>query len=300
MLLLLGLIGCACNPNLPLDDDVEPPDSDTGTETDTTTTEPEPPCAFPESEPNDTPAEADEVLAEERACGVIDDGDPADVFRVELDDDGWIEVEVEGDGGSVADVAFTFQGTGVAVAAKNTLESSDAWRVFAVPAGTYTLSVSEENGRGGPQYSYRALVSEVKPPAEWDSVEAEPNDSFAYAIPLTNGQVVLGQISDGGENDEDWFRIAVPAGRHDVHVRVDAQELGSGADTAVRVYEQDGAGVQLVERITDGGTGGSQPDPDGVYASLGDEVLWFEVSQQTEKAASIDRWYVLTVALEAR
>ena len=301
ILVLVGLAGCSCNPPLPQDS----PGTDSGGPVDPSAPDSAapPPCAYPESEPNNGLDDADELVPEQRACGTIAADDPTDNFSVELDDDGWIEIEVRASSGSIADLVFEFSNEDFLIVAEEGLGTTDPTRLFQVPAGRYRLGIRERNGQGGERYGYEALVSEAKAPVEWDFVEEEPNDDAPSALQVFGGDALFGTMesADAGTRDEDWYVLGVPDGRHDVVIDIDAMEQGSSANTEVRVYNNDGGELTLVDRITGGIVDATFPDPDGIYPSLGDEVLWLSVSQQGQNAREgIDYWYVLNVSLEAR
>lgn len=292
--------GCACNPDLPEDND--PPTADTAAPSSSTAdTGPLPACAFPESEPNDSPDEANVMGTEQRACGTLAEGDLFDVFEVELDDDGWVEVEVEAASGSVADVEYLFSNDQLAVAATNGIDTTDARLAFQVASGVYNLRINDEFLQGSDRHTYQALVSEIKAPVEWDFEEIEPNDDFMSAQSLDGGGRVFGMMAGDGEADEDWYVVGIPTGRFDVTIDVDAMEYGSGADTEVRLYGLDQGSTVPQEVIVGGGVNATRPDPRRTVPRLGEAVLFVVVRQQGEaEPESVDRWYVLDVTLEAR
>ncbi|MBX2797515.1 MAG: hypothetical protein KTR31_07605 [Myxococcales bacterium] len=287
--------GCQCNPSLPTDSDPPDPPPETATTADTA---PEPPCAFPEQEPNDDADQANLIAPEQRACGVIGEPLDFDYFSVFLDDDGWISVEAEGDDGSIADMQLQFLSVdeGWGVLQTDAPESTDARVVFQAPMGEYTLSVGDETAQGGERFTYRVLVSEVKAPVEWSMVEVEGNDVPGDAQVLVDGDSVFGTMDGNGAlEDFDWFRIAVPDGRHDVHIDVDAFSEGSGANLTAIVWDAD---VNELETIVGGQISGVDLDPEGVYQSSGDEVIYVELLESGSQEGPTE-WYVLNITLEA-
>lgn len=294
IVLLAALAGCACTPGGLTLTDQTPDTSDPAT----TDTSPAPPCPFPEEEPNNRPDESTPMAIEQRMCGALSEGDAVDVFGVELDDDGWIEVEVEGDEGSVMQPQWFFQGASLALQASSSVSRPDAMRRFEVPAGTYSLAISDREAGSGERFTYRALVSEIKAPVVFDVEESEPNDEWREAQVLTDDEAVFGFMDDADDPDQDWYRISVPVGRHDVIVDVDAMDAGSGANLVVELFDETLASVR---RIEGGEIPATFPDPEGQYGSSGDEVLFLQVTQQgTSPIGGIDRWYRLAVGLEAR
>lgn len=296
-LLFAGWWASACTGDgLTVEDQTSTDDS--GGTVSTSDTAPEPPCPHPEAEPNDVPADATPLVMEQRMCGVLAKGDVVDVFSLELDDDGWVEIEVQGDQGSILEPAFFFQGAEIALRAESNVARPEPMRRLELPAGAYTLAVSDRNAGSGSRYTYRALVSEIKAPAKWNRDEVEPNDVWSEAQILVHDDGVHGFMNDGDAPDQDWYRIAVPGGRHDLVIDVDAMEHGSSANLAVEIYDET---LDSVRRIEGGSVPASFPDPDGRYGSSGNEVLFLQVTEQGGTAlGGPDRWYVLHVELEAQ
>lgn len=297
--LLMALVwtGCQCTPTLPPvpPDDGTPPQPPTGTTALTADTAAPPPCATPEVEPNNAEAEAVPMVLEQRACGVIDEPFDIDYFSFELDDDGWILVELEGDDGSIADMSLFLGNDDWLIIKNDDVESTDASVIFQAPAGPYFLSANEQGFRGGERYGYRLLVSEAKAPVDWLSTEAEPNDNDDQSMVLGDGDSVYGTMEGNGAlEDFDWYRVAIPDGKTDLYIDVDAYDFGSGANLTVIIWSED---LQVLETINGGVVAGTQLDPDGVYSSPGDELVYVQVLE-SGGLESPANWYVLNIALE--
>ncbi len=299
VLSVLAGVGCAGSLPAPPDDD-DSPETTADTATPTTDTGPAGPCRVVEAEPNNSPDEATPLIVEQRACGRLD-GEP-DVYAFTLDDDGWVEFEVAAADGSIADVSMRLSNPEFVVVSDKAYDTDDVRLAFQAPAGDYTLAVNEEDGNGGERYAYEVLVSEIKAPVSWTTVEVEGNDDFATAQPLGDGDAVFGVMERDVLPDEDWYRVDVQSGRHDVRFDVNGREEGSGANLTGFLYDED---LELIQTVRGGPGPAPAPDPDVTYASSGGEVLFFKLEQaQTEGEPLADegrhRWYVLDVTVEAQ
>lgn len=299
LVLLAALLweGCQCQPSLPPPPDgtTDPPDPPTGTTALTADTAPPPPCATPEVEPNNSEVEAVPMVLEQRACGVIGEPFDVDYYSFELDDDGWILVELEGDDGSIADMSLFLGNDDWVVIKNDDVESTDASVVFQAPAGPYFVSANEQFFRGGERYSYRLLVSEAKAPVEWTSTETEPNDSSAASEILGDGDAVFGTMDGNGAlEDFDWYRIGIPDGKTDLHIDIDAYDFGSGANLTAIVWSEE---LETLETINGGAVAGTQLDPDGIYSSPGDEIVYVQILEASGNESPAG-WYVLNITLE--
>ena len=299
LVLLTALMwgGCQCQPSLPpvTDDNTSPPDPPTGTTALTADTAPPPPCATPEIEPNNAEVDAVPLVLEQRACGAIDAPFDVDYFSFELDDDGWILVELEGDDGSIADMSLFLGNDDWVVIKHNNVESTDATVVFQAPAGPYFVSANEEYFRGGERYTYRLLVSEAKAPVTWNTTEIEPNDSNLESSILGDSDAIFGTMDGNGAlEDFDWYRIGIPDGKTDLHIDVDAYDFGSGANLTAIVWSED---LQVLKTIEGGAVAGTQPDPDGIYSSPGDEIVYVQILEESANEGPAG-WYVLNITLE--
>ena len=102
--------------------------------------------------------------------------------------------------------------------------------------------------------------------------------------------------------DNDWFRIAVPGGKHTLRVDVDAFEKGSAADLSLFLY--DANLTPLPEGCADSGTCGFytgeqgwERDPVLEFSSAGDEELLIRVDEVGDRGGE-PFWYLLNISLE--
>ena len=100
LLFILGCNGCAsCTPTPPINQNNDSRLEDTTVDSeesggDTVDTAPPPPCAQPEVETNNFPSKAQPISMESWACGTLYGGD-FDYFSFEVEEPGWIKVDVE-------------------------------------------------------------------------------------------------------------------------------------------------------------------------------------------------------------
>jgi hypothetical protein len=304
----MGIEGCQCTPSIPPPDEPPPPDP-TGNTGNTGDTGPAPPCAWPEVEPNNTVLEPTLLGMEQRGCGGIDPEGDQDYWSFTLEEDAWLEVEVDAGNGSIADMALLLAKKldDWTAARDDDPESLNATMLFPAPAGEYLLTTTEQDGGGGERYTYTVLVSEAKAPVTWMVTEVEPNDNEGnQTLPaninaenisnlLALGPLdIYGTMSGNGPSpDQDWFVLTVPSGRHTLTVDVEAFDYGSSADLTVTLWNDD-----LTDKIKEynGGIPGLELDPEGTYDSSGDELVFIQVTE----AANIEspaNWYVLKIVL---
>jgi hypothetical protein len=294
--LWLAAYGCSCSPALSPSTD-ESTSASTGSTSETADSAPPALCASPEVEPNDQPDVATPLTLEQWGCGLIAEAFDPDHWVFTLQHDAWLKIEIDAANGSIADLTFLLDPLFDTWAAyrPNNAESVDTTLIFPAPAGDYDLLVTEETLSGGERYGYDVLVSEAKPAAEWSSVEVEPNDAATSANPIASGAAVFGTFQGNGAlEDFDYYVLLVPAGKHTVHIDVDAFDVYSSADVQVLIKNEELVTVQTVS----GDPSGEALDPLGTYESAGSEVLYIQVLDQ-QGAESPARWYVLNLSLEA-
>lgn len=305
-LLLLVLTGCA--PELPKDepdqdsgDSDEPPLPETDDPVDTA---PEPPCARPEVEPNDTPADAEELPTEVVACGAFQVEADADRWRFVLAEPAWLALDVRAQAiGSPADVSLLLDGpeAGLAMAVGSWMDRPDVHLLLPVPAGTYDAVVRQAIGgdvvRGsGPDWTYELRASTTKPPFEAEVAE-DPTLPQGQAQPFVGeptgpeGLTVLGRFD--AEGDTDHYTLAVPEGRHVVRLTTRAHALGSPANVALRVKDPEGATVAL------GVNGWLGWEPDAVLELHTDAAVSWTVEVLEEGGhGGPGWWYAVQAAVE--
>lgn len=270
-------------------------------------------CAVLDAEPNDAFADAQPLPLETLACGHLDPVGDRDYYEFELEDAGWLSVELVAGDGSIMNpaVLVTPDGGGWAAGRNDDPESLDVHLRFPAPAGVYQAAISEQTFLGGERYGYELLVSEAKPPVDWTRSEVEPNDSTLLGEVLQSGDVVFGTTDGNGPlPDFDWYQVIVPAGKHTVSFSIVAFDEGSPADLTINLWSEalealpEGCheacapnSPACVECAFEGGVAGLELDPFGAYASDGNELLWIQVSEAAGREGPAN-WYTLTVTVE--
>lgn len=305
----MGTEGCQCTPILP-STEPPPPPPPTGDTSQTGDTGPEPPCAWPEIEPNNSVLEPTFLGMEQRGCGLVNEPLDSDWWAFTLDDDGWIEVEVDAANGAISNMTFLLNTVGDSWSASrfDDPESFDATLRFLAPAGDYLLQTSEQDFGGGERYGYDVLVSEAKSPITWTRNELEPNDNLAAAETVIGGEEIYGTMAGNGAlGDQDWYVLTVPVNKHVVSIDVEAFDYGSAADLTVYLYDLNleklpsgcdeepcsGSGCCAME----GGAAGIEFDPIGTYDSPGAEYVYIQVIEMLNRESPAN-WYVLKIGLE--
>ena len=143
------------------------------------------------------------------------------------------------------------------VAKSDDIESKDATLVFQAPPGEYSAVAADQTFGGGERHTYRLLVSEAKAPVEWSSEEIEPNDESSEALVVGDGDQIYGTMDNGVPlEDFDWYRIAIPGGKHELTIDVDAFDHGSGANLAAILYD---GSLEQIEEIKGGAVPANEP-----------------------------------------
>ncbi len=252
-LFLLGCAACsACfQPNL---DDVERDDSDeqehseeeSGLDSPPDTTPP-PPCPQPEEEPNNNSGSAFPIEMESWACGLFESALDFDVYTFEMDEDGWLEVDIDAASrGSAADVILSLESEdGLTAAAYRGDESSDPRIVVPVPAGTWEVWLNELSQDYGGDQDYHLLATVTKRPVSWNRNSEEfetPNNTNADAMVLESGDVVWGVID--ASTAFDWYVWQSPndGEKHLLRVSITAMSEGSPLNPRLQRYDLDAQG----------------------------------------------------------
>lgn len=302
--------GCSCRPKIPPPTDPPDTDSETTAETgNTADTAPLPVCRWPEIEPNSVTTPTALAL-EQQACGAIDAPLDLDVWSFSHEGT-WLQIELDAADNAFTDPTFTLEPVDGSWAASRAddPESVNATLRFLAPAGDYRLTVADQDFNGGERYGYDLLVSEAKPPAEWNHTEVEPNDNFAAAEVVSGGDRIYGTIdNDSAFQDVDFYVLSVPAGKHTLGIDIDAFDGGSSANLTVYLY--DAAFEKLPPGCEDpcneptcepcamkGGVAGVELDPIGEYDSPGSEIVYVHVLEASDQESPAN-WYVLALDLE--
>ena len=313
---IVALAGCdACNPKVIPDlsgDQVDTgPDSTTVDTEDTATTEvidtaPPPPCAHPEVEPNNDPANPERIELETVVCGqfvIAEEGAVADLdwFTFEVDDASWIKVDVNAVNlGSSADPSlYIASEDDHYMLIESDVDSTDPKVIFPIPEGTddWDLMVAELNSLSGERYIWEFIVSATKAPVEWNRDEVEPNNEPEEAVELSEGDVVFGQYDS--QSDLEQFYIDPPEGWHELTVRVTAKSEGSAAYNRL-VLSRDrspdtGDSPIDLDRIASV-TGGAGTSPDAIlsFEADGSERLYLTL-RENEGNSGPGHWYIIEI-----
>lgn len=301
LLVSLLTVGCQCGrPALPAETDNPTPP--TRPPPPTLDTAPEPPCDWVEEEPNNNAEQANELPLEAKACGEFANaaGD-ADNWVFEVGTSTWIGIDVEAEQlGSLGNPAAAIVGTHGSFTREDDDEGADVALLVPLDAGTYNLTVFEQNfsGGGDGRYFYDLQVSEQKAPRAWTAVADEPNGDRVDALPVTDGEAVYGVIDS--PTDEDWLRIEIPHGRTTLTVDAQAFGLGSPLDGVIELRTETGTPtcVDAADCRFERGETGSENDPWARYTSDGDETIYVRFRSEVANSGSPYHWYVLAISLE--
>lgn len=294
---------CSCGePSLP--PPPPPPDSSTGDTSveETGDTAPPPPCDAPEVEPNDSFQQATLLPVDQIGCGEFASEGDVDNWEFVVDEPTWVTVRAYADAGSAANVALFMSSSSGEVAAgrDGDFEAQDVTLLFPAQPDRYTINVREETSQGGDRYGYELVSTIAKSPVFFDDdgniidwvEELEPNDDELMALPLRDGDAILG-FSDV-PTDPDWYVVTVPPGRHTLTFDIQAYLAGSSGDYRLTLVDED------LEVITTNSNQGpvTIKDPRLVYGSDGDETLYLLVLEE-DGVGNPAVWYLLDTRVEA-
>jgi len=169
---------------------------------------PPPPGAVTESEPNNSPAQATAITPNVTVSGTINPAGDVDFFSFEARRGQQLVIDLDARSltpSSPLDTIVTlYDGNGRQLAENDDAEGSTDSRLrFTIPAdGRYIFRVRSFDGKGGPDYRYRATVTlsgAARPQ------ESEPNDQFAQANRLAPDTPMMGTIDPAGDADVFFF-----------------------------------------------------------------------------------------------
>lgn len=281
------------------DDTDDPPVDTAGRDTADTgpgDTGPPPPCPFPETEDNDTYAQAEDLPLNTWACGIIGDDGDQDVFRFEVEEAGWHRIWVRGaDFGSYSDLQLVLADDEEDYTAIQTYSptSTDPVIVADLPVGGgWFATVSDQWATSSEDHRWELLVSEAKVPVTWDAEETEPNNAIADAIPMESGDRIYGVVSEG--TDRDWFSFELPEGKTDLTITIEAWNHGSPLDSKIDLYDP------TETKVTSSDRGATSQDQDAVIEhSVTDPGTWAVVVKfDSGEASGGIYWYVIQVDWE--
>ena len=312
MFILNLLLGCsACTSCASLDlgepsaepsaEPSEPSQEDSGSE-DSGEDIVEGPCPYMEEEPNDSYSTAQYVPMETWFCGDINHQADLDVFEFDFPHNGWLKVWIRAQElGSSADVLVTLkEGSDIALTTFY-LDSTDPTMVVPVQeATTLYAAVQEQYTSSGDNHFWQAMITEVKPPIEYDMVEDESevrNDGMADGIPIEQEERIFGVLDSNF--DRDWYLFDLPAGEHELIVDVESNEFGSPADMEIHLYPPEAINDPNVNRIAlrNNGLNPNSMDP-YLKIDIEGEGQWGIMLTSHNNTGSQFYWYVVDVSAE--
>ncbi len=301
-----GAFATACSCGEPQIPPPPPPDEsaatgDTSAEA-TGDTAPPKPCDAPEVEPNDTFQTPSELPLDAIGCGTFDVEGDFDHWEFTVDAPTWVTVRAYADAGSTSNVAvlMTSSSGDIAAGRDGDFEGKDVTMLFPALPDRYTINLREETTQAGERFTYEVLATVAKSPVFFDddgqvldwTEEPEPNDDELSAIPLRDGDAILGW-SDA-PSDADWYVVTVPPGRHSLSFDIQAYLVGSAGDYQLTLLDEN---LEVIKTNENEGPV-TYKDPRLEYASDGNETLYLIVLEQ----ASLGNpavWYVLDTRVEA-
>ncbi|GBC77222.1 putative subtilase-type serine protease [bacterium HR08] len=173
-----------------------------------------PPGMVTESEPNNSFAQANAITPNVTVSGTINPAGDVDIFAFEARRGQQLLIEVDARSltpPSPLDTVVTlFDSRGQQLAENDDADGSTDSRLrFTIPAdGRYFFRVRSFEGKGGPDYVYRATVTLTDAARPQES---EPNDHFAQANRLVPETPIIGTINPAG--DADFFFFESERGR---------------------------------------------------------------------------------------
>lgn len=294
----LACNGKGCGPELPdVSTDTGPPSDAPTDPTDVTDpTDPPPgPCPIPEREPNDAPESATPLPLEAQACGAFQATFDFDMWSFELPEAAWLRLKiVSRDNGAWADPRVALDGPTPAssVLIDDKHNSPDVDLRFPAEPGPYLALVSELNAQGdADHYKYELLASVAKPPVEWTATAPEPDNSFAQALRVANGDRIFANFL--GIGDQDHYRIDVPPGKTELTLDVEAFAFGSAAWVSLSLFNDDG---RLLENEVYGPEGWER-DAQLRWTSTGNETLYLKTSDYLG-TTGLATWHVISFRME--
>lgn len=310
--LALACNGCtSCTPSLPnTNNNVSEPTNEPSEEQDSgdtgdTDEEEIPPCPIMEIEPNNNYDEAQYVLMENWICGDANDAFDLDNYGFTFpEEEGWIKLWGRGqDIGSTADLLLTLdQGTNTAVSVSQ-VGTTDPMIIAPVTnEDVLYATIYDQYGGIGDQNFYELLISQVKPPLEYNQVENDEygeNNSPAGAIEVTNGTRIFGQTSTN--TDTDWYRITLPEGeRTRLTLTIEAFIHGSPLDPIIYLYPAEAFETSAVDHVVvrnnfPGNVNNLDPQLTYTTDHGGD---WAILVKSNVTGGSDFHWYVLDVLVE--
>lgn len=281
-----------------------------------------PPCDFEETEPNNTPSEADDIETELWACGVLaadsetgGSESATDFVKFTVPESGWISMWARAeDIGSFADlemtVAFNRDTDAVLVGSvKHAVGTRDPKVMLPVNAGdVIDVGIVNSAFSSGDQQVWEFLATAPKDsPTSWNRVEEEAADEDGLnddrsdaSLVLESGDRIFGVL--GARDEGDSFLIEIPPGSWEVDLDVDAYDVGAPIDARLALFRPDpdsDAEDGYSQASADNNGPGADLDPDPqIIIDIEDEPgTWIVKVTNVGTFKSPYHWYVLGVTL---
>ena len=206
--------------------------------------------------------------------------------------------------GSLSDILITLdQGSNTAVSFAQ-IGTTDPMMVVPVTNEEvlYTTIYDQYGGYGDNSF-YEMIISQVKPPIEWNRIENDDignNNSPAGAEEVTDGDRIFGTASTNF--DTDWFTFTVAEGESiQVTVELTAFAEGSPMDPIVylyddRIFTDSDAPYRAVRNNQSGDNINLDPILRYTVSQAGD---WGILVKNNGPGGSDFHWYVVDISLEA-
>ena len=202
-----------------------------------------PSCPNNEVEPNDSYLYADGISMNDAICGVVDPSGDEDWFSIAVTD--WIQVDfdidAQDDGSYLYSLLQIWDDDGATLLIQSDgdgMGGEDATASVIFPdAGTFYVSVTDEDSLGGPDYFYELNTTASNP---CDQIEIESNDTMGLADGLYAFDTHCGE-SPGCDIffcDQDYWSFYAYAGETWTF-DIDALDVGSLFAAELRLFDTD-------------------------------------------------------------
>ena len=221
------------------------------------------------------------------------------------EDEGWLKLWGRAQTvGSLSDILITLdQGSNTAVSFAQ-IGTTDPMMVVPVTNNDvlYTTIYDQYGGYGDNNF-YELLISQVKPPVEWNRLENDDignNNAPAGAEEVAHGDSIFGTASTNF--DTDWFKFTVAEGESiQVTIELTAFAEGSPMDPIVylyddRIFTDSDAPYRAVRNNQAGDNINLDPVLRYTVTQAGD---WGILIKNNGPGGSDFHWYVVDISLEA-
>ena len=247
---LFGCLSCqSCQPQIDVPDNPEQQPEPSSEDTDTADTNDTgdtgltpPPCPIMEIEPNDNYDSAQLAFLEKWICGGFDKDFDLDNYGFQFpESDGWLKIWGRGQSvGSLSDLLITLdQGTNTAVSFAQPGTTDPMMIVPVTDEDVLYTTIYDQYGGFGEDNFYEMIISQVKPPVEWNGTETDSlgeNNAPTGAQTVETGDRIFGSAVTN--YDTDWYTFTVQDGNSiQVTLSIEAFQEGSPMDPIVYLYD---------------------------------------------------------------